>query len=399
MRSLLPDGTATLAGPHGRSPVAALRLAPLPATRGRRDPAPASAATVRNLITGDATTVVQAGTVAGNVYLGESTTPPMRDDRTWLRALWTVAVAVGARLELRYLTAPGGLQAFLLVRLPGAEPAQAINLVARLAAELPGHLRAQPVASGEQLRKVLDPFVPHATGVVEIRKRLTGQRTSRGDTDAPWLTAVTPWRAGQPRSWSPLFTELAGVSGRAVLSIGLVPFRIGPGLREHLKLRANEFTRLARPGPPPVYGLYEQPRPPDRFAAAAVPLLAEAVGRYTDHAFQIRVSLAADRALPDLLAARAAETISAGESGGGFLEAPAVAVRPLPGELATAWRNIAELNFDPLPGAHLQGLPDEAVGEVERVLGAIVDLDEAAAAARLPHEADRSVFPPIEQPR
>lgn len=61
-----------------------------------------------------------------------------------------------------------------------------------------------------------------------------------------------------------------------------------------------------------------------------------------------------------------------------------MAVRPSPEELYLAWNNVTGLGFAQLSAAALQGHAPEAIGDLERTLGAIVDIDEAAAAFRLP---------------
>lgn len=105
-----------------------------------------------------------------------------------------------------------------------------------------------------------------------------------------------------------------------------------------------------------------------------------AVRRYADQPFQVRVSLAADGPVSDVLAQWVADTVSPGD---GVTVGPAVVVRPSADELRTAWCNVTTLGFAPLPVAHLQGLPADAVGDLERTLGAIADVDEVAGVFRL----------------
>lgn len=88
---------------------------------------------------------------------------------------------------------------------------------------------------------------------------------------------------------------------------------------------------------------------------------------------------------PEHLAAAVVEAVSPGRPDQGIAGAAAVAVRACPGELDTAWANVTALNVDPPPAAHVPGHAPEAVGELERALGAIVDVDEAASAFRLPY--------------
>ena len=97
------------------------------------------------------------------------------------------------------------------------------------------------------------------------------------------------------------------------------------------------------------------------------------------------MSVAAQRPVPGVLAELVADTISA-RTANGFAGAAPVVVRPAPADLGTAWHNVTALNFAPL-SAYDQGNPAGAVDELARVLSAIVDVDEAAAAFRLPYRS------------
>ncbi|SER27273.1 hypothetical protein [Actinokineospora terrae] len=266
-----------------------------------------AAAPTHNEHAGSAGTVVQVGHVAGGVHLyaGEALAP---DHSEWLRSAW--AYATGAVMEMRYITRAGRVEGFLLVRAEGAEREEVEQQVIRLRSclgAMPGHSTAVPVRDKAETCEVLAPFEPRG-GVVEIRKRLTAHRTSRDDASSPWLAAVTPF-AYRRQPWEPLWSAMAGLPFRAMLSVGLAPFTIGPGLRSHLAARATEFGRLAQVGPPPT-GVWSAYRPPDEFAVAALPLVADAVRRYTDQAFLTRVSLAGEQPVPTVLAELAANTIS-----------------------------------------------------------------------------------------
>jgi hypothetical protein len=351
-------------------------------------PVPVAGTSTYNTFGGTATTAIQAGAI-GALHLHESGDRGERDldVRPWLRALWTRAEPVRAVVELRYLHDPGGrhLDAFLIVRGDHPDRSGAVEAAGRLRHDLqagmPMGVVAEPVTSDSMLQAVLSPFPADPAGLVEIRKSLRAARTTRGDTGNPWLAAVVPWRRGDG-AWDPLRRQLAALPFRAMLSVGLLPYRIQPGLRKQLADRAATLAKLASPGPSLTYSVYGGAQPADPFAVHAHPLLVDAAGRYTDIAFQIRVSVAAAGPLPEQLAELVAYAISPPETG--FAGAPAAVVRPGPHEWDTAWRNVTALNFDPLPAAHLQGHAPEAIGELERTLGALADIDEAAAAFRLP---------------
>ncbi|WP_104481094.1 hypothetical protein V5P93_005148 [Actinokineospora auranticolor] len=374
---------APAAGNRGSgAPVAADRVSGAPETRQGGVGAAAPPVTVHNQQSGPANHVVQVGQLFGGVHIHEGAAP-VPDDSAWLRSCWEVAG--DAPFEVRYVNRPErpGLDCFLITRADSVDQDDARRRVADSRARLgrvPGHVGAEPVVDEAHARWVLEPFRPHGAGLVEVRKRLTARRSSRDDARDPWLTAVTPL-ARSPRSWEPLWAELARLPFEAVLSVGLLGYRVGPGLRSHLAARAAEFGRLAREGPSRT-GVWHAPRPPDEFAVAALPLVSEAVRRYTDRAYLARVTLAATRPIPPLLAELVADTLSSRDPGVGFA-GPAV-LRPGAADAAIAWHNATSLGFAPL-SAYDQGNPPEAIGAVERVLGGIVDLDEAAAVCRLPY--------------
>jgi hypothetical protein len=351
-------------------------------------PVPVAGASAYNTFGGSATTAIQAGAI-GAVHLHEGGDRRERDPdvRPWLRALWTRAEPARAVVEVRYLHEPGStrLDAFLVIRGDHPDRSGAVDSANQLRhgllAGMPGGVVAEPVTSDSTVRAVLSPFPPDPAGLVEIRKSLRAARTTRGDSGNPWLAAVIPWRR-DAGAWEPLRRELSALPFRAMLSVGLTPYRIQPGLRKLLADRAATLARLASTGPSLTYSVYGGPQSPDQFAVHAHPLLMDAAGRYTDIAFQIRVSHAAAGPLSEQLAQLVACAISPPDNG--FAGAPAAVVRPGPQERDTAWRNVTALNFDPLPAAHLQGHSPEAIGDLERTLGSLADIDEAAAAFRLP---------------
>jgi hypothetical protein len=354
---------------------------------GDKADAPVVPATIHIESSGPANTLVQAGQVFGGVHVHQSRRPPP-EDSVWLRSCWEPVSTAGAAIDLRYLADNGGLEAFLVMRAEAPDRAEAHRRVTTLRDELgalPSHVAATPVIDEALTRRVLEPFRPADDGIVEIGKRLTVQRANRSDAHRPWLTAVTPLTYART-PWDSVWTALRRLGCQAVLSVGLAPYRVGPGLRAHLNARAADLERLARPGPPPT-AVWRVPRPPDEFAAAAHPLSRDAVRRYTDRTFLARVTIAAQRPIPGVLAELVADTISAPSGNGGFAGAAPAVMRPSLSEAPVAWANVTTLNFAPL-SAHYQGHPAEAVGELERVLTAIVDLEEAAALFRLPYRAE-----------
>jgi hypothetical protein len=347
---------------------AALRIGPMPAGPPVQAPVESTPGGWTNEFSGTAHTVVQFRD-AKDIHIHQADRPPP-DDRPWFLALGRIALS--AHVELRYLHEPGlpRPSVFLAVRASAPDRSAVIEVTRGLRtglADLPPRCHARPVESDAELRTVLDPFTP--ASLVEVRKRLSVARPIRTDTRLGWLSTVRPFGRSDP-AWAQFLTGFGALPHRAMLSVGLAPFRIGDGLRTNLAYRVRELTRLARPGPPPT-GTWSVGRDPDPAAAEAVPVYADAERRYAELAFRTRVSLAAEAAIPDTLTESLLGAV-----------APAVALRPGGDEAATAWRNVTGLAFDPLPVAYAQGAPpqDDLVG----TLGSIVDVGEAAALFRFP---------------
>jgi hypothetical protein len=332
---------------------------------------------------------LQARDIHGDViyHLGKdrAATP---DLLPWLGALWQTCAGTGAAVELRLLNhADHSLTAYLLCRATAPDHSMAIASATRLRAALsptlPG-LTPTPIDAQPRLRAVLEPFVPHQHGIVEIRKRLTVSRCIRNDTPIPLLAVVTPLTGGSA-SWPEVWANLAAFPAPALLSVRLEPFLVGPGLRANLAAWAREFARLAVPGPPPN-PTWPKPRPADPFAAATKKLYESAADRYTERVFRIRVSLAASVPMSDDAAQLLANTISPSQAGAGFTgDAPTI-VRPrTPEHAMTAWRNITALNADPIGPMAPDGLPEESIGDVARALVTTADIHEAAAVFRPPY--------------
>jgi hypothetical protein len=376
-------------------PAAALNSAPPePAAALNSAPPGPVSAIPGQLFAGTATNVVQSRDIHGNVVfnIGQHQAAPP-DLLPWLGTIWQSCVDIGAAVELRLLNQPDHtLAAYLLCRTTAPDQYTAATSAAWLRELLPSgipHVVAAPVETQPRLSAVLEPFVPHHQGILEIRKRVTVAHSIRTDARPPWLAAVTPL-AGGSTSWQSVWANLAAFPGPAVLSVRLAPIRIGPGLRSHLAERAREFARLAVPGPPPN-PTWPVPRPADPFAAAAQDLFTSALGRYTELAFGIRVSLAASGPLLDDIAQLLVNTISPPHPGIGFTADTPVIVRPRTMQHATtAWRNITALNADPIGPVAPEGVPEECVGDVARALATTADIHEAASVFRPPYPIEGS---------
>ncbi|MEU6084543.1 hypothetical protein [Streptomyces sp. NPDC047108] len=324
----------------------------------------------------------------------------------------------GHRIELRYVNDPvtRRVSCTLLGQVHAPDPAGAAAAARALRTRLraaPRHVRAGELdAAG--VRSALMPFGPDAAqqgpvhpadpehlpeptvlpGVAEVRKGLSWAWSTRYDARFRVGVLVHPL-AGGAVSWEPVWDALARQEHRTMVGVCLEPYEVGEGLRSRLAYLAQEYGRLAAPGTPnPVY---QQPVPPDPFAVRAAPAYHDAAHRYTGHAFRLRVAVAADGPVPVHLAEVVASTLSdagaAGRTGGPVTAVPGSGVGgraavcvPRGDEAATAWRNVTAINRSWLEETYRQGVPEGHMGQVERILGDLVDLPEATAAFRFPYE-------------
>lgn len=302
-------------------------------------------------------------------------------EAAWLASQWTDADQ--ARFEVRYRTVPElrRLECAALVRARGATEAAALEAVGRrlvALGHLPGHVEAELIGSAAEVRGWLVPFDAHPRGVLEIRKRAVWAPISRPDTARTAGVAFGEFgRPGGERvSWEPLLRALAALPFRATLGVCFVPFPAGPAFQAHLAHLAAEYAALAAPATSsPVFS---RALAADPFAVDAAPRYARARQLYSGLCYQVRISLAAERELPQYVGELAAAAVS---PGGG-----AVALRPALGELPTVSANSGALNTDWPAAAYLQGAPPAAFGPAERVLAELVDAGQGAAVLRLPVE-------------
>jgi hypothetical protein len=307
-----------------------------------------------------------------------------RAEAAWLTAQSGGWQALGTRpvFALRYLNSRGDglLDTHLLWRAEGSDAAlaaaAAVSIGERLAI-VPRHIQAVPMTGEAEVTAALRPFDPHATGVAEIRKRLTAARCTRSDTGRGVCVAVTPFGT-ETRSWEPLWAALAAARFPAMVTITLAPYQADPRLTAGMAGLADEYRRLASAGPSAT-AIYDRPLVADLFAARAAPLYADAARRYSGDVYAACVTLAAAQPLPPLLAETFAGLVALPG------QAPPAVVRPAAEEMAAMWGNISMLNLDPLEIAALQGIPSGALGPLERVLGGIVDVAEAATLFRMPY--------------
>ncbi|WP_329129114.1 hypothetical protein OG552_02305 [Streptomyces sp. NBC_01476] len=329
-------------------------------------------------------------------------------ERDWLAHQWVPGGSV--RFEIRYLSDPptGEIRCALIGQVHAADPrgaeAAAIALRDRLGRP-PPHVRAVPVQEAAEVAGLLAPLGPAPDALAEIRKVIARGPITRWTVRGEQLgLAVPPLGGGGRVSWEPVWSSLARRPRRTMLSVCLEPWSAPAGFTARLTHIAQAYGVLARPGTPDP--IWQRPVPPDPFSQYAEGVWADAARRYGERGYRMRISLASEGPAPDgdrlfELAEEVARTVSApaGPAGGGFpgLPAPpgaAVVRRPPPWEAAAATDNLLGLNRSWLEETYWQGVPAPARQESGQVLGHpgtvrilsdLLDLDEAAAAFRLPY--------------
>jgi hypothetical protein len=316
----------------------------------------------------------------------------------WLAAQWTASGP--ARFEIRYRTLPdsGRIECALLCRVQVATPDAAVRAAHtdrdRLAADLPKHVRAEAIVESSQVYDWLAPFgAPAEDGQIEIVKDLAWQPAVRRDTGRPLSVVVAPFSIRRA-SWEPVLRELARLPFRAILSVGFAPFNPTPSFRLRLAELAREYAVFARSAVGSA--VYSVSAPPDPFAARAASSFAAYVRKYTAAMFQVRVSLAAEGALPGRIGEGLARLLSGADA-----DSPgrAVALRPAAHERAMAWNNLGTLSADWLPDTYRRGLSDAAFGATERTLMTLVDAAEARSVLQFPTAwpEREPLFEPVER--
>jgi nucleoside phosphorylase len=294
-------------------------------------------------------------------------------ERMWLAAQWDVQGRVVRRFEVRYTNDPdsGLVTCTLLGVAYSADATEAATAAVALRDGLlrvPPHLSAEPILDQAELHSALAPFGIAPGGITEVRKRLTPVPGHGG------TALLHPLHPSGP-SWVPLWAHLAGHPQRAMVSVCLEPSRLAPAHLDWLRNLAREYARLADAGQGPG------PRNPYEIHGGADPLMRQArqsyedaLRRYGDRTFRMRVSVAAEGPLPLHLSRSLADLL-------GGVDIPVH-----PAETEQAARDVRTV-----------GRSRPQAGAPDRILADLVDLPEATAAFRLPYGAE--VFGGAERPR
>jgi hypothetical protein len=277
-------------------------------------------------------------------------------------------------------------------------------------ARLPSHVVGSEITDGYELNRFLHPFQPDPGGVAQLCKRWHVEKAQRPDTHFTYYVSC-PWLQEVPEApWRELLGALETSPHDLMISVGLQPTNVAPPLRAALSERATQFVRLSEAGRwQPGTGLWQsfQDLSPDAGAMTAAQLYKDAVHRYQDRVFLLRISVASAGPLPEALLTQIRETMSPPETGDSRgirtaeLAGSALEVRrPAPGvEAETAWQNITTLSHRSWD-ARLAAEPDVR-REIEALhpLEALADVREAVAAFRSPAALD-GVLPgfPVQRP-
>lgn len=317
----------------------------------------------------------------------EARSAALRAEAGWLSAYRAAAAAGaldGSSIELRYRSEPGaaGRTCALLARVRAATAdaawSGALVLRSRLT-ELPAHLRAIPITADNELAGWLTPFHGDDLDLVELRKPwyVSGSAALGPGTHAA-TTALPQAGPDAVPAWAPLWDALGRHPHPVVLAIGLTPRRLTA--EDHDRLRAlTGFYRARAAGVDDP--LYATSRPVDAAVRELADRYADAATRYRDGGFRLRIGMASDARLPDLLVRHLAGAIWRTPGDGG----PAV-VRPAPAEHALAARQFAACGPSTWDEGYLRGLADPPAG-VRRLVAELADVPEAMAAFRLPPPA------------
>ncbi len=318
-------------------------------------------------------------------------------------------------VELRWLVVPGQetIRMAVLGKVTAPTRAEACEqalLARRRLATLPSHVIGSEITDRDELEAFLRPFQPHERGLAELRKRWHVEQAQRPDADWDYYVS-SPWLREVPEAaWTDLLAALQNARHEVAIAVGLQPMVVPAALRRELSARAAAFTHLSHPGKRQAgAGLWQAPQElsPDAGAVTAAQLYGDAVHRYGDRAFGLRVSVASSGPLPDVLLTQIRETISPPEAttsqglltshlAGSALEP----VRADAGAQAKAcWLDFKTLGQAGWGGPLVQPLSAQRQATALQPLGRLVDVREAAAAFRFPIAID-GVIPgiPVVQP-
>ncbi|WP_238010144.1 hypothetical protein KZZ52_05495 [Dactylosporangium sp. AC04546] len=305
-----------------------------------------------------------------------------------------------ASVALRLLhREPGRIEVYLLGRVeqPTADLARvATRSLAAALANVPDHVRVEPLDDADRVRDVLSPFVPAPGGLAQVHKRVRLARPERMDAGVPAYVAVEPF-GRQPHSWEGLLEALRQYPTPVALSIELTAGRVPQALRRMLETESTRYRRLSQPMDQATEVGGHTRLSADGGALVIEPYYLDALRRYDGPAFRFSVTVAAPEPLPDAFAGHVAATVSPApraqpdrDDPQSVLSGHLVARPGSPAEhdeLARAFTTLQPIEWG---GAELDAVlraeapPGRSTRDPLRQLRLLVDRDEAASLFRLP---------------
>ncbi|WP_426502031.1 ATP-binding protein [Dactylosporangium sp. McL0621] len=295
---------------------------------------------------------------------------------------------------------PGRIEVYLLGRVeqPNADRAlAAARSLAATLANVPEHVRAEPLFEAERVREVLSPFVPAPGGLAQVHKRIRLARPERVDAGVPAYIAVEPF-GRQPHGWESLLEAVRLHPSPLALSVELTAGAVPQALRRLLETETTRYRRLAQPNEIPADVGGQIRMPADGGAVVIEPYYLDALRRYDGRAFRFAVTIASPEPLPETLAGHVAATLSPAPKAQPDRDDPQTVLsghtvaRPAgPAEHDALVRAFTTLQPFEWGGGELDAVlrAESAPGRASardalRQLRLLVDRDEAASLFRLP---------------
>ncbi|MER7279296.1 hypothetical protein ABT369_33140 [Dactylosporangium sp. NPDC000244] len=295
---------------------------------------------------------------------------------------------------------PGRIEVYLLGRVeqPNADLAlRAARSLAATLANVPEHVRVEPLFEAERVREVLSPFVPAPGGIAQVHKRIRLARPERVDAGVPAYVAVEPF-GRQPHGWEGLLEAVRLHPSPVALSVELTAGAVPAALRRMLETETTRYRRLAQPNEIPADVGGQIRMPADGGAVVIEPYYLDALRRYDGRAFRFGVTVASPEPLPATLVGHVGATVSPAPKAQPERDDPqtvlsghTVARPAAPAEhdaLVRAFTTLQPLEWG---GGELDAVlrAESAPGRVSardslRQLRLLADRDEAASLFRLP---------------
>lgn len=329
----------------------------------------------------------------------------MQGDGDYLRRL--AGMGSNVVVELRWIRNPADtfLRLVVLGRVQAPDAASAVEWATQLRrhlAAVPPHVFAEPIVDDEQIQAVISPFVPNEQGMVGLTKRCVTATPTR---PAGWnrYFAVHPLNE-TAQSWHSVLSTLYQQEHPTVIGVALQPHVLDPGRLRVLGEIAARYSTLAMPAQTQTgllaVGMVEYA--PDPFAEAFAPVFADAVRRYQNETFLLRVAIAShgpiDSALGNALAGAISPPVTAGDAAGQGHARTRIAVtpyveRPLDGDQQVFRSNFQSLSTTPWGGDRaIWHTADAPPPWMRDEFMRTVDVEEATAAFRFPAAADGPIF-------